>query len=127
MPKRLLEIYKASIDRDIPDRTRNSAKNLFRNKFGVASSEEKFEIIWHTEGRVLPQLLGQTIDQKTSSMFQARNFTSIMLIQAFARFPATPPGILAHMLKQPLVKRQAHLRNMILQHPNVPSEAKMKR
>jgi len=125
-PKRLLEIYKASVDRDIPDKTRTGAKSLFKAKFGHAAPEEKFEIIWNTEGRVLPHLLGQTLDQKTAALFCARNFASVVLIQAFARFPATPPGILAHMLKQPLVKRQVHLRNLILQHPNVPSEAKRK-
>lgn len=126
MPKRLIEIYKASNDRDIPDRTRGSAKQFFKGKFSNAAPEEKFEIIWNTEGRVLPALLGQTIDQKTTALFCARNFTSVMLIQAFARFPATPPGILSHMLRQPLVRRQVHLRNMILQHPNVPSEVKRK-
>ena len=126
MPKRLLEIYKASVDRDVTDRTRTTAKGLFKGKFSRSAPEEKFEIIWNTEGRVLPHLLGQTIDQKTTALFCARNFASVMLIQAFARFPATPPGILAHMLRQPLVKRHVHIRNMVLQHPNVPSEAKRK-
>ncbi len=126
MPKRLLEIYKASIDRDVTDRTRTTAKGLFKGKFSRATPEEKFEIIWNTEGRVLPHLLGQTIDMKTTALFCARNFTSVVLIQSFSRFPATPPSILSHMLRQPLVKRQVHLRNMILQHPNVPSEAKRK-
>ncbi len=125
-PKRLLEIYKASIDRDVTDRTRSTAKGLFKGKFSTATPEEKFEIIWNTEGRVLPHLLGQTIDMKTTALFCARSFTSVVLIQAFSRFPATPPSILSHMLRQPLVKRQVHLRNMVLQHPNVPSEAKRK-
>ena len=124
MPKRLLEIYKAAMDRDVTDRVRTTSKGLFKGKFSRATAEEKFEIIWNTEGRVLPHLLGQVIDMKTTALFCARNFTSVVLIQAFSRFPATPPGILAHILRQPLVKRQVHLRNMILQHPNVPSEAK---
>lgn len=124
MPKRLLEIFKTSNDRDVPDRTRNGAKGLFKAKYAQAAPEEKFELIWNTEGRVLPSLLGQTIDQKTAAMICGRNMTSVMLIQSLARFPATPPSVLAHLLKQPLVKRQAHLRNMLLQHPNVPSEAK---
>jgi hypothetical protein len=126
MPKRLLEIYKASNDRDVTDRVRNTAKGLFKGKFSRSTPEEKLEVIWNTEGRVLPALLGQTIDMKTAALFCARNFTSVMLIQAFSRFPATPPSILSHMLRQPLVKRHVHLRNMVLQHPNVPSEAKRK-
>ena len=69
-------------------------------------------------------LLGQPIDQKTAALLCARNVYPVSLIQSLARFPATPPSVLAHLLKQPLVKRQAHLRSMLLQHPNVPSEAK---
>jgi hypothetical protein len=123
-PKRLLEVYKVSNDRDVADRTRGAARGLFKAKFSVATPEEKFEVIWNTEGRVLLALLGQTIDAKTTALFCARPFASVMLIQAFCRFPATPPGILAHILKQPLVQRQVHLRNMALQHPNVPSDVK---
>jgi hypothetical protein len=82
--------------------------------------------VWNTEGRSLPLLLGCTFDSKTTALFCARNIVSVMLIQAFTRFPSTPPQILAHMLKQPLVKRQAHLRNAILKHPNVPADAKRK-
>jgi hypothetical protein len=121
-----VEVYRVSIDRDVADRTRGAAKSLFKTKFSVATPEEKFEVIWSTEGRVLPALLGQTIDQKTTALFCARPLTSVMLIQAFCRFPATPPGILAHILKQPLVQRQPHLRNMALVHPNVPSDVKRK-
>jgi hypothetical protein len=125
-PKRLLEVYRASIDREVTDRTRTVAKSLFKSKFATATPEERFEVIWSTEGRVLPSLLGQTLDQKTTALFCARPFTSVMLIQAFCRFPATPPGILGHILKQPLVMRQSHLRNMAMAHPNVPSDAKRK-
>jgi hypothetical protein len=125
-PKRLLEVYRASIDREVTDRTRTVAKGLFKSRFATATPEERFEVIWNTEGRVLPSLLGQTLDQKTTALFCARPFTSVMLIQAFCRFPATPPGILAHILKQPMVMRQSHLRNMAMAHPNVPSDAKRK-
>ncbi len=124
MPRRLIEIYKTSNDRDVPDRTRNGAKGLFKMKYSQSAPDEKFELIWNTEGRVLPLLIGQPIDQKTAAMICSRTMTSVMLIQSLARFPGTPPSVLVHMLKQPMVKRQAHLKNMLLQHPNVPSEAK---
>jgi hypothetical protein len=47
-----------------------------------------------------------------------------MLIQSLARFPATPPQLIAHLLRQPLVKRQAHLKNQLLAHSNTPADAK---
>ena len=32
--------------------------------------------------------------------------------------------VIACLLRQPLVKRQVHLKNQILQHPNTPADAK---
>ena len=46
------------------------------------------------------------------------------MVQNFAKFGATPPGILAHFLKQNLVRRQIGIRNMLLKHPNCPSDIK---
>jgi hypothetical protein len=123
-PKRMLDVFKTSLDRDVPDRLRGSARTLLRGKFATAQPEERFELIWNTEGRVLASLIGCTIDSKTVAMFQSRQVASVMLIQAFCRWPSTPPGILGHFLKQPLVKRMQHLRKMIIQHPNCPSELK---
>ena len=125
-PKRLIEVYKLTGDRDVPDRSRGSARQLLRAKFTTADPEERCELIWSTEGRVLVALSGCTFDSRTSAMLCGRPVMSIQLIQSLARFPATPPMILAHLLKQPLVKRQPHLRNMLLQHPNAPSDVKRK-
>jgi hypothetical protein len=123
-PKRLIEVYKLTNDRDVPERSRGSARQVFRAKFTTAEPEERCELIWSTEGRVLVALSGCTFDSRTSAMICGRPVLSVQLIQSLARFPATPPMILSHLLKQPLVKRQAHLRNMLLQHPNAPSDAK---
>jgi hypothetical protein len=125
-PRRLLEVYKLTNDRDVPERSRSSARAMFRQKFTTAEPEERCEIIWSTEGRVLVMLTGCTFDSRTTAMLCGRPVLSIQLIQSLARFPATPPMILTHLLKQPLVKRQAHLRNMLLQHPNAPSDVKRK-
>ena len=56
-PKRLLEIFKTSNDRDVPDRTRTGARGLFKTKYAQSAPEEKFELIWSTEGRVLLQAM----------------------------------------------------------------------
>jgi len=47
-----------------------------------------------------------------------------MLVRNLARWPATPPPVLTHLMRQAHVKRSPALRNLILRHPNAPSELK---
>jgi hypothetical protein len=122
--KRLLEIYKVSLDRDVPERSRAAARNIFRQKWTTAQPEERVEVVMATEGRVLLAISGINFDSRTTLLMCGKNIGSVMLIQNLARWNATPPGLLSHILKQPLVKRQVHLKNVLLQHPNTPSEAK---
>ncbi len=122
--KRLLEVHKLGMDRDVPERTRVAARALFRARFATASAEERVDVVWATEGRVLTAMTGLTFDSRTTSILCSRTYASIMLVQSLARFPATPPALIAHLLRQPLVKRQPHLKNQLLAHPNTPSEAK---
>lgn len=124
MAKRLPEIYKFTNDRDVPDRSRASSRGILKRRFSTAQPEERVELIWQTEGRCLMALSGCNLDSKTTAMLCGRNIASVMLIQSFARFPATPPSLVAHILKQPMVKRQKHLRNMLIKHPNCPADAK---
>lgn len=123
-PKRLLEVYKVTNDRDVPDRQRMVARGTLRQKFTIAEPEDRLQLLWNTEGRCLTLLSGCAIDSKTTALFCARPVVSLMMVQNFAKFGATPPGLLAHFLKQNLVRRQVPLRNMLLKHPNCPSEAK---
>lgn len=122
--KRLMEVHKASLDRDMPDRSRVAARALLRSKFATAQPEERVELVWGTEGRVLLLLTGATFDSRTTAILCTKTYASILLVQNLARFSATPPALLAHLLRQPLVKRQQQLKNALLQHPNTPSEAK---
>lgn len=122
--KRLLAIHKVATDRDVPERTRAAARALFRIRFGTAQPEERVEIVWTTEGRILAAMTGLTFDSRTTSILCSRTYASVILIQSLARFPATPPALIGHLLRQPLVKRQVHLKNQLLQHPNTPSDAK---
>ncbi len=123
-PKRLLEVYKVTNDRDVPDRQRMVARGTLRQKFTVAEPEDRLQLLWNTEGRCLTLLSGCPIDSKTTALFCARPVVSLMMVQNFAKYGATPPGLLSHFLKQNLVRRQVPLRNMLLKHPNCPSEAK---
>lgn len=122
--KRLLEIHRLSLDRDVPDKSRASARTLFRARYATASAEERVDLVWSTEGRVLIALSGLTFDSRMTSILCSKTYASITLVQNLARFPAAPPALLAHLLRQPLVKRQPHLKNLLLAHPNTPSEAK---
>lgn len=122
--KRLMEIHKLSMDRDVPDRSRASARMFLRTRYLAAQAEERVDLVWATEARVLAVLVGCTFDSRMTSILCSRTYASVMMVQNLARFPATPPALLAYLMRQPIVKRQQHLRNAILQHPNTPSEAK---
>ena len=125
-PKRLSEVYRTMLSREIPERTRNWSRNMLRQKWPTAQSEERVELVWQTEGRVLPILVGLNLDSKSTVLLCRRQFASVLFIRNFASWPSTPPPLIAHLLKQPLVKRMPLLRNMLLRHPNVPGEAKRK-
>ncbi len=124
MPRRLVDIYKVTLDRDVPERSRTASRGMLRTKFTNAESEDRVQLIWNTEGRVLMNLSGLTIDSKSTAIICGRPIISVMLVQNFCRFAATPPAIIHHCLKQPMIRRQVHLRNQLLKHPNCPSEAK---
>lgn len=122
--KRLLEVYRLLVDRDLPERSRLAVRTLFRAKYARSSPEERVELVWSTEGRVLALVPDLTFDGRTTQILCTKSFVSVMLIQSLARFSAAPPALLAHLLRQPMVKRQVHLKNQLLKHPNTPSDAK---
>lgn len=125
-PKRLAQIYKITIDRDVAERNRQKARNIMRAKWSTAQAEERCELVYGTEGRCLQQLIGLPFDSHTVTLLCARPIVSLVLIQNLARFPSTTPPLLIHLMRQPTVKRQVQLRNMILQHPNCPGDLKRK-
>jgi hypothetical protein len=123
-PKSLLDTYKIAIDRDVPERTRNLVRETLRKKFMLAASEEKAALLWKTEGRCLAVFVQVTIDMHTTNILCNKNNYSVIFIQNLARWPATPPALLAHLLKLNVVRRSPGLAKMVLKHPNVPGEAK---
>jgi hypothetical protein len=122
--KQLREIYKAALDRDVPERTRVGSRAILRTRFGSADPEERAAFLVSNEARALTLLIGQTLDQKTTSILCARQYNSVMFVQNLARFAACPPVLLTHLLKQPFVRRHAALKKLLLQHPNLPSALK---
>lgn len=125
-PKRLAVIYKWALSRDLPEKNRSKVRNILRSRWSTAEGDERANLIFATEGRILTMLIGIPIDSQTTMLLCARTIHSVMLIQNLARFASTPPNLLVHLLKQAACKRQVHLRNMIFQHPNCPSSEKRK-
>ncbi|HXX30318.1 MAG TPA: hypothetical protein VEJ89_06325 [Myxococcaceae bacterium] len=124
-PRRLLEVYKLCISRELPEKNQRAAREALRHKFtNTAAAEDKVELLFHTEGRVLALLIGLGLDQKTAAILCARTYASLLLVQNLARWAPTPPSVLAHLLKQAVVKHQPQVRALILQHPNVPHHAR---
>jgi hypothetical protein len=123
-PKNLLVTYKLMVDREIPDLTRTRIRGHFRKKWTTAPPEDRAELMLRTEGRPLIYMTGCTFDSRTTQIICGKIIASMLLIQNFAKFPATPPGILAHLMKQNFVRKNPGMRKLLLQHPNMPGEVK---
>jgi hypothetical protein len=123
-PKLLSDVYKISINREIPERSRIKARGLLSKKFMLASADERAALIIKTEARCLLQLGECNLDARTTQILCGRSTYSLLFIQNFARWSATPPLLLKHLLKQPAVRQNFGLRKMLLNHPNVPAELK---
>jgi hypothetical protein len=120
--RRLLEQYKLAVSREVPEQTRKAARELLRSRFASADAEERVELILKTEGRCLTSLTGLPIDGKTSALLCGRPITSTLLAQNIARWASAPPALVAHLLKQEIVRRSPQLRLQLQRHPNAPTE-----
>lgn len=120
----LLQLFKLSVNRESTERAKRAARDALRRRFLQVGGEECAALIFTTEGRCLPLLLGLQFDGKTTALLCRRTYASTLLIQNLARFPGTPPPVIRHLLAQPMVRRTPHLRQILLQHGNCPSEAK---
>lgn len=122
--KHVTALYRLAIDREIPELLRIKLRGHLKNKFQTASAEDRADLVTRTEARCLALLTGCTFDARMTAILCGRSYNSVLFIQNLARFSATPPPLLAHLLKQPFVKRMMPLKKLLLAHPNVPGEAK---
>ncbi|HSO40392.1 MAG TPA: hypothetical protein VLT33_48030 [Labilithrix sp.] len=122
--KRVFQTYKIAIDRDVPELTRAKGRGFLRQKFGSSPPEERADLVIRTEGRCLVLMTGCTFDAKTTGILCGRPYNSVLFIQNLAKFSATPPALLAHLVKQPFVRKIAPLKKLLLQHPNMPGDVK---
>ena len=123
-PKLLMEVYKIAINREIPERSRVMSRELLQKKFMLGSGDERAALLIKTEGRCLILLVNCALDARTTQVLTSKTSYTILFIQNLARWSATPPALLVHLLKQPVVRMNIGLRKMLLKHPNVPSETK---
>ena len=122
--RRLIDLFQLSIGREMPEKNKISSREAFRGRWSSGLSEEKVDVLFRTEGRILAQLVGLAMDQKSAALFCHRTVTSLLLVQNLARWAGTPPSVLAHLLKQAVVRNQPQVRMLILRHPNLPSHAR---
>ena len=122
--RRLADVYNATHSHELPERNRTGAMQVLRRRFTEVSAEERVEVILRTEGRVLAALSGLTLDGRTAALLCARTFTSSLIVENLARWPATPPPVILHLLKQPLLRQMPQLRAMLKRHPNCPPSAR---
>ena len=122
--RRLAEVYQASQSRELPERNRRTAIDVLRRRFAETTAEERVDLILRTEGRALAALAGLSLDGKAAVLLCARTLTSLVLLENLARWPATPPSVIAHLLKQPMVLRMPQLRTLLRRHPNCPASEK---
>lgn len=122
--RRMAQVYQQCLSREITERARHTLRRAFRESFRTGSAEERTSLILKSEGRCLALLVGLALDAKAASLLCRRPLGSTLLIQNLARWPATPPPVLAHMTRQPVARRNPTLRNLILRHPNAPAQLK---
>jgi hypothetical protein len=122
--RRLLEQHKLVVSREVPEQTRRAARELLRARFSIAEADERVEVVVKTEGRCLASLAGLPIDGKTSALLCSRTYTSTLLVQNISRWAAAPPPLIAHLLKQELVRRSPSLKLLLQRHPNAPAESR---
>ena len=120
--RRLIEQHKLVVSRDVPEQTRRAAREILRARFSTAEAEERVEVIVKTEGRCLASLAGLPVDGKTAALLCGRPYNSTLLVQNISRWAACPPALIAHLMKQELVRRSPALKLLLQRHPNAPSE-----
>jgi hypothetical protein len=122
--RRLLEQHKLATSRDLPEQTKGAAREMLRSRFASADADERVEVIVKTEGRCLSLLSGLPVDGKTAALLSSRTYSSTLFVQNLSRWSVAPGALIAHLLKQELVRRSPPLRTQLLRHPNAPSADK---
>jgi hypothetical protein len=118
--RRLLQIYECCQSHEIAEPHRKTARSVLKTRFSAGSPDERVELILITEGRVLGTLAGLALDGRSVALICGRGIRSTLLAENLARWPATPPDLIAYLLKHPLVRQVPSLKLLLNRHPNRP-------
>lgn len=124
--KPLVATYRLAADRDVHERSRARLRSLLLRAFARATSEERADLVWSTEGRCLAHLTGAAFDGRMTQLLSSRPIAAALLVQNLAKFRGTPPVLLVHLLRQPFVRNSPGLRKLVLAHPNTPNDERRK-
>lgn len=122
--KPLVLLYPLSTSRELSERAVRLVREALRQAFHRAEADERVRLIVSTEGRCLRGFVGLPLGAKAASILCATTFTSSLLVQNLAQWSPTPPNLIEHLMRQPLVVRAPQLRQVLLRHPNCPSRIK---
>lgn len=122
--KRLFDLHPFTVSREITERARRLVREALRQAFHRAEADERVRLILTTEGRCLAGLIGLPLGAKAAGLLCAAPLSSSLLVQNLAQWSPTPPNVIEHLLRQPLVQRAPHLRQALLRHPNCPTRLK---
>lgn len=123
-PKLIMDVYKVCVDRENPEMARMKVREILQKKFMLGGSDERAALIIKTDARCLVLLVNCALDARTTQILCGKQSYTVLFIQNVARWSASPPALLTHLLKQPIVRQSMGLRKMLLKHPNVPMETK---
>lgn len=116
----LPQVYDSCRSHELPEPHRQTARRVLTSRFATALPDERVHLILTTEGRALATLAGVALDGQTVALLCARPPTSALLVENLARWPATPPALIAHLLKQSLVRQAPTLKLLLTRHANCP-------
>jgi hypothetical protein len=119
----LPQIFESCQSHDLPERHRHTARGVLRSRFSGASPDERVHLILTTEGRALGTLSGLALDGRSVALLCARGTTSALLVENLASWSATPPALIAHLLRLPLVRQSSTLKLLLRRHANCPRSA----
>jgi hypothetical protein len=60
------------------------------------------------------------LDGRSVALLCARGTTSALLVENLASWSATPPALIAHLLRLPLVRQSSTLKLLLRRHANCP-------
>jgi hypothetical protein len=120
----IVEVYDCCLDNELSTRARRNALQMLRKKFRHASPDECEEFIIATNGGCLSVLTGAHLSTKTIERLCRRTFDSSGLVHSLASFLTTPPKLIAHLFRQPVVQRSMTLKQLLKRHPQCPPQLK---